>query len=379
MKSLGTLLVLFSALMLVACQEKPVSPDTPYIIEGYVPNVEDGMEIALSQYLGNIYEVIARDTIENGKFYFKEQIRDNNTQLALRVNKKEYNGSSSLFIYVQPGVHVKVTGLDHYTELWEVDSRIPRQLLYNELREVSRTEIIELSDLDIALTDENGALRSWEDANKLSKAYQVVVAKQLQHMMNMNVSEALMEELLHHLRFNASKENFPHKEMFLSLYEKLSDEQKQSILGLEINALLNPPQQARVGKSAPDADFFDLQGNLHHISEFKGKYILLDFWSGGCGPCLQAFPKMKELYEEAGNRLSIISISIDPEKYWRTASKKHELTWDNWNELKGRAGLYTNYRINAIPFYVLINPEGKIVETIRGFNKNYLMEAIGLK
>ena len=75
MKTLGTLLVLFSALMLVACQEKPVSPDTPYIIEGYVPNVEDGMEIALSQYLGNIYEVIARDTIENGKFYFKDQFK----------------------------------------------------------------------------------------------------------------------------------------------------------------------------------------------------------------------------------------------------------------------------------------------------------------
>ena len=72
MKTLGTLLVLFSALMLVACQEKPVSPDTPYIIEGYVPSIKDGVEIKMYQYYGDL---IAKDTIENGKFYFKDQFK----------------------------------------------------------------------------------------------------------------------------------------------------------------------------------------------------------------------------------------------------------------------------------------------------------------
>ena len=72
MKTLGTLLVLFSALMLVACQEKPVSPDTPYIIEGYVPSIKDGVEIKVYQYYGDL---IAKDTIENGKFYFKDQFK----------------------------------------------------------------------------------------------------------------------------------------------------------------------------------------------------------------------------------------------------------------------------------------------------------------
>ena len=160
------------------------------------------------------------------------------------------------------------------------------------------------------------------------------------------------------------------------LYKKLTEGQKQSLLGQEIYAFLNPPQQAYVGELYPDTDFYDLQGNLHHISEFKGKYILLDFWSRGCGGCIVAFPKMKEMYEEMGDKLVMISISLDPEKHWRTASKQHEIIWNNWNEMKGRAGLYTNYRINAIPYYVLINPAGKIQEIIRGFNKNYLMEAI---
>ena len=83
MKTLGTLLVLFSALMLVACQEKPVSPDTPYIIEGYVPSIKDGVEIKMYQYYGDL---IAKDTIENGKFYFKEQIREDNT--LFHINEK---------------------------------------------------------------------------------------------------------------------------------------------------------------------------------------------------------------------------------------------------------------------------------------------------
>ena len=88
---------------------------------------------------------------------------------------------------------------------------------------------------------------------------------------------------------------------------------------------------------------------------------------------------MKELYEEMGDKLTIISISLDPEKHWRIASDKYDITWNNWNELKGRAGLYTNYRINGIPFYVLISPVGTIMEIIRGFNKDYIIEAIEKK
>ena len=47
-----------------------------------------------------------------------------------------------------------------------------------------------------------------------------------------------------------------------------------------------------------DGDLYDLDGNVRHLSEFKGKYILLDFWSQGCGPCLQSLPELEEVTEQ---------------------------------------------------------------------------------
>ena len=76
-----------------------------------------------------------------------------------------------------------------------------------------------------------------------------------------------------------------------------------------------------------DADLYDLEGNVHHLADFKGKYIMLDFWSRGCGPCLMALPEMKEVAEMYKDRLTIVSLSIDTKKGWETASKTHEMTW----------------------------------------------------
>ena len=116
-----------------------------------------------------------------------------------------------------------------------------------------------------------------------------------------------------------------------------------------------------VGDDCPDAVFHDLQGNQHRISEFKGKYILLDFWSSGCGGCIAAFPEMKQVYEQYADRIAIISMSIDTDRRWRQASEKHDITWNNWNEGKGTGGLYTRFPSGSgIPYYVLVNPEGKI-------------------
>ena len=370
------LFVALTACLIAACSEKPVSPDTPYIIEGEVPNMEDSIVVTLLEDHGSIYEIVARDTVMNGKFRFEEPVKEGWTHLGLSIHEGKYGGGYILSIHVEPGAQIKITGHNHYVNLWDVDSPNPRQKLNNELRNAAREEIKAFVDLENEMTNETHVLHSMAEANRIGAAYQAIIGKQLQHMMGMKVSEAWMEEVLFFADFNSRQENFPHHKLFESLYEKLSDSQKQSLLGKDMYAKINPPEQARVGEAFPDADLYDLQGNLHHISEFKGKYILLDFWSRGCGPCLQSFPKMKELYEEMGDKLEIISISVDPEKHWRIASEKHELTWNNWNELNGKSGLYTKYRIRGIPFYVLISPEGKIMETIMSFSKDYIIDAI---
>lgn len=128
----------------------------------------------------------------------------------------------------------------------------------------------------------------------------------------------------------------------------------------------------KVGDDMADGDLYDLEGNLHHLSELKGKYLLLDFWSRGCGPCIMAIPEMEKLQQKYADKLTVVSLSFDMEERWREASAEHPMTWKNWNEKKQSEGLYLKYGVNGIPHYVLISPEGKIVDSWGGYGMGLL-------
>ncbi|MBP5513466.1 MAG: TlpA family protein disulfide reductase [Bacteroidaceae bacterium] len=110
---------------------------------------------------------------------------------------------------------------------------------------------------------------------------------------------------------------------------------------------------------------------LHFLSEYagRGKYVLLDFWASWCGPCIAAFPMMKQLHESYANRgLRIIGISIDEDgASWRKAVEKHNLPWLQVHETAAsktnRSAASDLYRITAVPTLVLIAPNGKVLST----------------
>jgi thiol-disulfide isomerase/thioredoxin len=171
--------------------------------------------------------------------------------------------------------------------------------------------------------------------------------------------------------------DYPYKEETIALYNSLTEEQKQHRLAQEAYVMLFPPQHVEVGKEMADTDLFDLQGNKHRLAELKGKYILIDFWSSGCGPCIMAIPEMGELASTYKDKLNIVSISTDNKNVWERASKEHPMTWNNWNDMKGNAGIYAQYDQGGIPNYTLISPEGIILEQWMGYGEGSLKKRIG--
>lgn len=122
---------------------------------------------------------------------------------------------------------------------------------------------------------------------------------------------------------------------------------------------------------------YDLQGNVHRLSDFKGKPVLIDFWSRGCGPCLMALPEMKEISRLYEGRLVLVSLSIDDKTNWEIASRHHDICWWNLNDLKGNHGLYAKYSSGAIPRYVFLSSEGEVVEMWSGYSKGSLLKKLG--
>jgi peroxiredoxin len=108
----------------------------------------------------------------------------------------------------------------------------------------------------------------------------------------------------------------------------------------------------------------DTKGNTVNLRDFKGKIIFLDFWATWCKPCIEQFSHSRKLKEEyKGKDIVFINIAIEDEnEKWLKTIEKRKIEGVNLFAGDKSENLRTMYNINAIPHYVLIDKEGKIIE-----------------
>ena len=128
-----------------------------------------------------------------------------------------------------------------------------------------------------------------------------------------------------------------------------------------------------VGEKAIDAELFDMQGNKHRLFEAfaDGRYVLLDFWNLHCGACRQSESELLEVYERMEGRLEIVAINLDSISEWQGHEWSKKIVWKNWNDGKKfkKGGIKSRYYdFNAVPFYVLLSPDGRILWEMAGYD-----------
>lgn len=123
------------------------------------------------------------------------------------------------------------------------------------------------------------------------------------------------------------------------------------------------------GKPAPIVAYPDLDGKQISLADYKGKYVLIDFWASWCGPCRQAIPKVKELYEQYKSKgFDVLSISIDTDrKAWIKAMNEEGMPWAQTLSPDKNKTMDT-YLFSGIPTLYLIDREGKIVKSYTGYS-----------
>ncbi len=123
-------------------------------------------------------------------------------------------------------------------------------------------------------------------------------------------------------------------------------------------------EKLAVGAIAPDFSYAtpDGDGELGP-KDFKGKYLLIDFWASWCGPCLKAIPELKEVYAKYKDKgFEILSVSIDgKEADWKKALKEQNMPWKQVGAPNSGKDIMTAYQFSGIPHLVLLDKEGKII------------------
>ncbi|MDE1191897.1 MAG: TlpA disulfide reductase family protein [Arachidicoccus sp.] len=141
---------------------------------------------------------------------------------------------------------------------------------------------------------------------------------------------------------------------------------KEAVSGDE-NATDNYPL---LNKAAPDLAMTSPDGLPVKISDFKGKYLLVDFWASWCGPCRAENPNVVKVYNKFRDKnFTILGVSLDQDKdAWAKAIKNDKLTWNHMSDLKQwESAAVQAYHFDGIPFNVLIDPLGKIIaDNLRG-------------
>ncbi len=114
------------------------------------------------------------------------------------------------------------------------------------------------------------------------------------------------------------------------------------------------------GKLSPRFIASDLNGKIHTLDAYRGKYVYIDVWATWCGPCRQELPHLKKLVADyAGKNIVFVSLSVDANK---EAWKKMAATMDGIQLYLGNNSDFAKaYDIDGIPRFILIDPEGKIV------------------
>ena len=126
--------------------------------------------------------------------------------------------------------------------------------------------------------------------------------------------------------------------------------------------------EAQAEGLAPDFELPNLQGSTTKLSSLRGKYVVLDFWGSWCIWCIRGIPSMKDAYAKYKDKMEILGVDCrDTEDKWKAAVDEHQLPW-----LQVRCPdeklqtIADQYGIEGFPTKVVIDPQGKIINTVVG-------------
>ena len=276
----------------------------------------------------------------------------------------------NLDLWLDKGGWIDIQGNDKWLQQWTITTNIPQQeeaLAYNNCVAEETNEF--WMNVDTFQVHDN-AYRVWFDKTVFRQ-----VRKTFDYMKTAPVTEVWMDKFLEYVWIATSNPDSLHsfRPTFQQLYARMPVEWQKTENGELIESYAFPAPIVEKGDDMVDGLLYDVDEKVHHLSELKGRYILLDFWSVYCGPCRMAEPELEEITQVYGEKFALVGICKDNKEQWSKFLREHKMPGYQWNELNyGGRNLASRYQTGGIPHFVLISPEGKVIDIWKGYRKGSL-------
>lgn len=371
---LSVLITTGATFILISCDKKTdlVSlPTRSVTITGEVQNIQPGL-ILLEEFVLQSNSYLVYDTIPlNQNNTFSREIYLSNPGF-FRLNF--FNKQFITVILDEDDIHVAADGGSQ-----NGISQITGSSDVEKLREIA-TLVEEYRQLESELNQEYAqavAVNDSEKAQKLTGEYMLLQGEKTemikQEIERMGISLATVQALS---LINKDEEFEFFDNVVSKLIQKYPNVPFVQNLANEVERL----RAVAIGQMAPEISLPTPEGGIFKLSSLRGDYVLIDFWAEWCKPCRMENPNVLRAYNRFKDQgFRILGVSLDRSRdKWLKGIAEDGLPWNHVSDLN-----YFNseaaraYNVSAIPFSVLLDPEGKIIaKNLRGKDLHTKLEEI---
>ncbi len=366
-----------SALILASCSKKK---ENGVAVEGSIANAE-GSKVALLHYMGNVPDTLGKATLgTDGAFAFTAP------PARFSFYTLEVADAPPIFLAFDSSEGpIKITAdLNRLDRTYDVSGskgseEVRNYFIAGTVYEQRLDSLMKGMQAAVASGDQDLRVQLGNAYNDARKEYREYLVNHIEKNPGSVANYSILQrmdpgqdfELYLKVR-DALGERMAGYFFFDALAERIAQVERQR----QAENFLAP------GSPAPDIILPDPDGKNIALSSLRGKYVLIDFWASWCKPCRLENPNVVKMYKKySGKNFEIYGVSLDRDRdKWLEAIKEDKLTWPHVSDLQfWNSAAAQLYNIQSIPFTLLIDPEGNVVQkNLRGRNlENKLEELLG--